>query len=81
MCVQLCPTLCDPTDCSMPGFPVLHYLIKFAHTHVHRVSDAIHLIPILIVSVKHIVSLHEKSYILNEPVTLHQKLEEASAWR
>ena len=21
-----CPTLCDPMDCSMPGFPVLHYL-------------------------------------------------------
>ena len=20
-----CPTLCDPMDCSMPGFPVLHY--------------------------------------------------------
>ena len=23
---QSCPTLCNPTDCSMPGFPVLHYL-------------------------------------------------------
>ena len=23
---QLCPTLCDPMDCSTPGFPVLHYL-------------------------------------------------------
>ena len=21
-----CPTLCDPMDCSTPGFPVLHYL-------------------------------------------------------
>ena len=21
---QLCPTLCNPMDCSMPGFPVLH---------------------------------------------------------
>ena len=21
-----CPTLCDPMDCSAPGFPVLHYL-------------------------------------------------------
>ena len=21
--VQLCPTLCDPMDCSTPGFPVL----------------------------------------------------------
>ena len=23
---QLCPTLCDPMDCSTPGFPVLHHL-------------------------------------------------------
>ena len=22
-------------DCSMPGFPVLHYLLEFAQTHVH----------------------------------------------
>ena len=24
-----------------PGFPVLHYLLEFAHTHVHWVDDAI----------------------------------------
>ena len=30
-----CPTFCDPTDCSMPGFPVLPYLTEFAHIHVH----------------------------------------------
>ena len=24
--VQSCPTLCDPINCSTPGFPVLHYL-------------------------------------------------------
>ena len=35
------PTLCDPVDCSTPGFSILHYLQKFAQTHVHRVSDAI----------------------------------------
>ena len=29
---QLCPTLCDPMDCSMPGFPVLHDLPEFAQT-------------------------------------------------
>ena len=29
------PTLCNPMDCSMPGFPVLHYLPDFAQTHVH----------------------------------------------
>ena len=28
-------TLCDPMDCSMPGFPVLHYLPEFAQIHVH----------------------------------------------
>ena len=36
-----CPTLCNPMDCTMPGFPVLHYLLVFAQTHVHWVSDAI----------------------------------------
>ena len=38
---KLCLTLCDPMNCSMPGFPVLHYLLEFAQTHVHWVSDAI----------------------------------------
>ena len=36
-----CPTLCYPTDSSTPGFPVLHFLLQFAQTHVHWVSDAI----------------------------------------
>ena len=39
---QLCPTLCDPTDCSTPGFPVHHQLLELAQNHVHRVSDAIY---------------------------------------
>ena len=38
---KLCPTLCNPMDCNMPGFPVLHYLPKFAQSHVHCVEDAI----------------------------------------
>ena len=38
---QLCLTLCDPMDCSMPGFPVLHQLLEFAQTRVHQVGDAI----------------------------------------
>ena len=32
---QSCPTLCDPVDYSMPGFPVLHQLPELAQTHVH----------------------------------------------
>ena len=40
---KLCLTLCDTIDCSMLGFPVLHYLPEFAQIHVHWVSDAIKL--------------------------------------
>ena len=39
--VQSCPTLCDPMDCSNPGFPVDHQLLAIAQTHIHQVSDAI----------------------------------------
>ena len=38
----LSPTLYDPMDCSMPGFPVYHQLLELSQTHVHWVSDAIH---------------------------------------
>ena len=38
---QLCPTLFDPMDSSMPGFPVLHHLLELAQAHIHQVSDAI----------------------------------------
>ena len=31
--IQSCPILHDPMDCSMPGFPALHYLPEFAQTH------------------------------------------------
>ena len=34
---QLCPTLCDPMNCSTPSFPVHHQLQELAQTHVHRV--------------------------------------------
>ena len=40
---KLCPTLCDPMDCSTPDFPVLCYLPDFVQTHVHWVGNAIHL--------------------------------------
>ena len=38
---KLCLSLCDPMDCSTPGFAVHHQLQELTHTHVHRVSDAI----------------------------------------
>ena len=39
--IQSCWTLCDPMDCSLPEFPVLHHLLELTQTHVQRVGDAI----------------------------------------
>ena len=38
---QSCPTLCDPMDYTMPGFPVHHQLLELTQIHVHQVGDAI----------------------------------------
>ena len=32
---QLCSALCDPMDCSIPDFPLLHCLPELAQPHVH----------------------------------------------
>ena len=37
----MCLTICDPVDCSMPGFPDHHQLLELAQSHAHRVGDAI----------------------------------------
>ena len=37
---QSCLSLCNPMDCSMPGFPV-HHLPGLVQTHIHWLSDAI----------------------------------------
>ena len=38
---QFCLTLCNPMDCSTPGFPVHHQLPELAQAHVHLVGDDI----------------------------------------
>ena len=38
---RVCPTLCNPLECSTPGFPVLLYLLEHSQTHVLWVGDAI----------------------------------------
>ena len=38
---KLCPTLCNPMDCSMPSFPVAYHLLECAQVHVHRICGAI----------------------------------------
>ena len=42
--VKSCLTLCDPLNCSRPGFPLLHCVLEFAQTHVHWVSSGVCLI-------------------------------------
>ena len=32
---QSCQSLCDPMDCSTPGFPVHNRLLELAQSHVH----------------------------------------------
>ena len=32
---QSCLTLCDPMNCSTPGFPVHHQLPESTQTHIH----------------------------------------------
>ena len=34
-------------DCSIPGLPVPHYILKFAQVHVHCISDAIQPSPLM----------------------------------
>ena len=36
-----CPTLCNPVDCSTPGFLFLQCFTELAQTHVHWVNEAI----------------------------------------
>ena len=38
---QLCLTLCDPMNCSMPGLPVHHQLLESNQNHVHYVHKNI----------------------------------------
>ena len=39
--LQSIPTLCNPMDCSTPGFAIHHQISEPTQTHVHSVGDAI----------------------------------------
>ena len=45
---QLCPTHCDPMDCSTPGFPVHHELLELTQTHVMPCNRLILCRPLLL---------------------------------
>ena len=54
---QSCPTLCDPMDCSTPGFPVYHQLLEPAQTmSIESVMPSNHLISSVIPFSSHLQS-------------------------
>ena len=64
-------TLCNPMNYSMPSFPVLHYLLEFAQSHVPWVSDAIQpshplLSPSLALNLSHHQDLFQRVNSLNQ---------------
>ena len=69
---QLCLTLCNPMDCSMPGLSVHHQLPEFTQTHVHWVSDAIKPSPPLLSSSPPAWNLFQHQGLLKWVSSLHQ---------
>ena len=69
---QSCLTLCDPRDCSMPGFPVHHQLQELAQTHVHRVSGAIQPSHPLLPSSSIAFSLSKHQGLFQRVISSHQ---------
>ena len=65
---QSCLTLCDPMDCSMPGFPVHHQLPELVQIHVCRVSDAIQPSHLLLSPSPPAFSLAQQQSLSNESV-------------
>ena len=61
---QLCPTLCDPMDCSTPGLSVPHHLLKFAQVHVHCMRVTIQPSHPLIPSSPSILNLSQQQGLL-----------------
>ena len=70
---QSCLTLCDPMDCSTPGFPVLRHLLELAQTHVHWVSDAIQVSRPLLFASPLAVNLSQLQGLLQWAISLHQE--------
>ena len=58
--VQSCPTLCNPMNCSMQGFPVHQQPPELAQTHVHPVGDAM---------IKEQQILNQKTFSKNQSTT------------
>ena len=69
------PTLCNPMNYSMPGFPVLHFLLEFSQTHVHCISDAIQPSHPLLPSSPPVLNVSQHQGLFQWVSSLHQVAE------
>ena len=67
---QSCPTLCNPMDCSTPGFPVYHQLLELIH--VHWIGDAIQPSHLLLFPSPPAFSLSQHQGLFQGVGSLHQ---------
>ena len=65
-------SLCNPKDCSRPGFPVHYQLPELAQTHVHRVGDAIQPSHPLLFPSSHAFDLSQHQGLFQSVSSLHQ---------
>ena len=72
----LCPTLCNPMDCSRPGFPVHHQLPELTQTHVHWVGDTIQLSHLLSSPSPPALNLSQHQGLFQWVSSLHQVTKE-----
>ena len=61
-----------PMDCSTPGFPVPHHLLKFAQVHLHCTGDAIQPSHPLTPSFPSAVHLSQHQAVFLWVICLHQ---------
>ena len=65
-----CPVLCNPMDCSMPGF--LCCLPECAQTHVHWLCDAIQSFHWLLPTSSAVINLSHHRSLFQWVISLHQ---------
>ena len=77
---QSCPTICDPMDCSTPGFPVHHQLPECTQTQVHWVGDAIQPSHPLSSPSPHAFNLSQHQGLFQWVSSLHQVAKVMELW-
>ena len=70
--VKSCTNLCNPKNCSTPGFSVHYYLLEFPQTYVQWVSDAIKSAHHLLSLSPHALSISQHQGLFQWVSSLHQ---------